>query len=312
MKKLLPLLCMVMFHSVHAQKIEERNDNGNYIALLTSTVPLQIEPLFFTSNLGAIITKDTTTENLYILSFFYTTPKEISMDTTCEVKIRFSDDDIFSFTKAQNDKKSTPKDSLVGFCTFISDDCLRKMTQIPVSEVTFKTPLYTHRIEIEDKMKLFLPNLARFILDKVDEECLSIFDFERNKNVPAIKFDPTVNRQLDKKYFGKYSGEWHVNEYLYSFDLYIKKDTSYIIWKIISDPYEEDPKRIKTQVLNIRPFTDSQTLVMDVCFEADKWDYTSGRRTFFLKLSEDKKALYGYTVALGRTAQMYGIKKKRY
>ena len=71
-------------------------------------------------------------------------------------------------------------------------------------------------------MKLFLPNLAKFLLNKVDEEYISILESERSKNVPNIKFDSKVNIKIDKKYYGIYSGEWYSGEYLYNFDLFIK------------------------------------------------------------------------------------------
>jgi hypothetical protein len=187
------------------------------------------------------------------------------------------------------------------------------MTKIPVSDVIFTTPLYTINIEIEDKIKLFLPNLARLILDKANEEYVAILNFERSKYATPIAFDPVNNQKLDKKYLGKYSGEWYVGELIYNFDIYLKSDTSYIVWQIINDPNESKPYRIKTQVLNIRPFTDPYTLVMDVCFESDKPDYTGGRRTFYLKLSEDKKMLYGESWLFNqRCGKMYGIKKESY
>jgi len=250
---------------------------------------------------------------MYALTFFYKTPKEITLDTTAEVELRFSDGALFTFNQVRNQLEITAKDSLIGFQCLVSYKCLSKMTKIPVCDVIFTTPLYTINIEIEDKIKLFLPNLARLILDKANEEYVAILNFERSKYATPIAFDPVNNQKLDKKYLGKYSGEWYVGEFLYNFDIFIKSDSSYIVWQIINDPNESKPYRIKTQVLNIRPFTDPYTLVMDVCFESDKPDYTGGRRTFYLKLSEDKNMLYGETWLFNqRCGKMYGIKKESY
>jgi hypothetical protein len=313
MKKIITILCLAMTNTIHAQEIIERRDTNQVISLLTSTAPLQLEPMFCSVNASVLIPKDTITSNLYILSFFYNTPKEILLDTTAEIEIRFSDGGIYTFNNARNSEEITPKDSSVSFQLMVSYNCLNKMTEIPVSEISFVSPLYTHRIEIEDKMKLYLPNLARYILDKSDEEYLPILNWQRSLNAPAIVFDSRANKQLDKKYLGKYSGEWYRDEYLYNYDLYIKSDTSYIDWYIVKDPYENDPQRIKTQVLNIRTITENNTLIMDVCYEADKSDYTGGRRTFYLKLSENGKVIYGMSEEFNRFfANMYGVRKETY
>ncbi len=313
MKKLLVILCLVAFHALHAQEIINRKDTNQVISILTSSVPLQLEPLFCSVNAGALIPKDTVTDNMYVLSFSYDTPKDILLDTTAEIEIRFSDSTLFTFNNQRNDEEWTPKDSSITFQILVSYNCLKKMTKVPVSEIRFVTPLYTHRIEIEDKMKLFLPNLSKCLLTKASEEYASILSFERSVYASPIVFDPANNQQLDKKYLGKYSGEWHESNLLYTYDLYLQADTSYIVWHIINDPAEAKPYRIKTQTLNIRSFDESQGLVMDVCYEADKPDYTDGRRTFYVKLSQNEKVLYGETWIFGQPfGKMYGIKKKSY
>ncbi len=281
--------------------------------MLTSTSPLQFDPYFCSVNAAALLPKDTVTSNMYILSFFYNTPEEIVLDSTDIVEIHFSDGASFSFNYGRNASEQFEQDSSACFGVIVSYECLKKMTKIPVSEIAFITRLYEHRIEIEDKMKLSLPNLAKLLLDKASEEYVNILAFERSMNVPAIVFDSKVNKALDNKYYGKYSGEWYMDEFLYLFDLYIRSDTSYIIWKILKDPIEPDKNLIKTQVLNIRTITDNNTLIMDVCYDSTKPNHTDGRRTFYLKLSEDKKMLYGRTSIYGQYwAEMYGQKKKKY
>ena len=313
MNKFIIIVTLLVCQTVKAQEIIYRVDSNQVISILTSTSPLQLEPLFCSVSAGSLIPKDTVTANLYVLSFFYNTPKEITLDTADVVEIRFSDGAIFSFNYGRNSNKVIEKDSSAYFGISVSYECLEKMTKVPVSEITFVTSLYEHRIEIEDKMKLYLPNLAKFLLDKVEEEYANILRYERSKNVPAIVFDSRANHELDKKYYGKYSGEWYGDDFLYNFDLYIKSDTSYVIWYILKDPYESDPKRIKTQLLNIRTITDNNTLILDVCYDINKPDYTDGRRIFYLKLSEDGKMIYGRTTVYDQyRAEMYGKRKKKY
>ena len=313
MKKTIILLFLVASNTIHAQEIIKRSDSNNLITLFSSVALIQMEPKFCSANAGVIITKDTVTSNIYMVSFFYKSPKEILLDTTAEIEIRFADGSLFTYNNCGALKGTTQKDSTASLQILASYNCMRKMTKIPVSEISFITPLYTHTIVIEDQMKLFLPNLARLILDKTQEEYLPIVELERSLNVPPIVFDSKGNKQLDKKYLGRYSGEWYADEYLYTYDLYIKPDTSYIVWYIINDPYESLPKRIKTQVLNIRTITENNTLIMDVCYEADKAGYTDGRRSFYLKLSENGKVLYGETSAFNkRFGKLYGIKKRKH
>ena len=314
MNKIIIIISILVCQTVKAQEITYRVDSNQVISILTSTSPLQLEPLFCSVSAGSLIPKDTVTANLYVLSFFYNTPKEITLDTADVVEIRFSDGAIFSFNygRNSNSNKVIEKDSSAYFGISVSYECLKKMTKVPVSEITFVTSLYEHRIEIEDKMKLYLPNLAKFLLDKVEEEYNNILTYERRINAPAIVFDSRANKELDKKYYGKYSGEWHRDDYLYNFDLYIKSDTSYIVWYVRKDP-DENVVKIKSQLLNIRTLTNNNTLILDVCYDKSKPLYTNGRRTFYLKLSEDGKTIYGSTSEFEvHWAEMYGKRKKKY
>ena len=315
MNKFIIIIFLLVCQTVKAQEITYRVDSNQVISILTSTSPLQLEPLFCSVSAGSLIPKDTVTPNFYVLSFFYNTPQEITLDTTDVVEIRFSDGAIFSFNygRNSNSNKVIEKDSSAYFGISISYECLKKMTKVPVSEITFVTSLYEHRIEIEDKMKLYLPNLAKFLLDKVEEEYNNILTYERGINATAIVFDSRANHELDKKYYGKYSGEWYEEDFLYNFDLYIRSDTSYVVWYILKDPNEPDLKRKKSQLLNIRTITENNTLILDVCYDKNKSDYTNGRRTFYLKLSEDGTMIYGKTSIFEiYWAEMYGKRKKKY
>jgi hypothetical protein len=313
MNKIIIIIFFVVCQTAKAQEIIYRKDSNQIISLLTSTSLLQFEPFFCTVNAFALLPEDTVTANICMLTFYYNTPKEITLDTTDIVEIRFSDGTFFSFNYGRDTQVLIEKDSSAPFGIFVSYNCLDKMTKVPVSDITFITSLYEHRIEIEDRMKLNLPNLAKFLLVKLEEEYNNILTDERSKNVPAIVFDSKANHELDKKYYGKYSGEWYEEDFLYNFDLYIRSDTSYVVWYILKDPYEPDPKRKKSQLLNIRTITENNTLIMDVCYDKNKPDYTDGRRTFYLKLSEDGNVIYGRTSMYDQYwAEMYGKRKKKY
>ena len=298
MKKLITVILIVLVHFCTAQQIAERTDGEEAISLLTNVIYLQDDLESFRAGLAAIVYKDTVNRNDYLLSLFYDTPKEFCLDTSTEIEIRFSDGVTYNYKQFKNSNERFLKDSTACVQCLIGQKCLQKMTEVPVSHITFLTPAYNHRIGIEDAMKLCLPNLAKLILEKANEEKWAIIDREQRWNAPAIVFDSKVNQQLDEKFLGKYSGEWHRDSFIYNVELYIKRDTSYIVWHIIKDASEEDPKLIKTQALNIRPITDSNKIVMDVCYDPANEGYTIGRRTFYLKLSEDGKWLYGQTSLL--------------
>lgn len=313
MKKILTLLFIAFSFIGHSQEIIEREDMEDAIHLISSYVPLRSSQPYCMVNFGVYIPKDTVTINTYIISFFYDTPKEILLDTTAEVDIRFSDGTLFTFNNANNAKKSIMKDSMIGFRSVISYNCLQKIIHVPIAEIKFNTPLYTHQILMEDKMRLFLPTLAQFIVDKSDAEFDPILEEARSLDVSAITFDPTANKQLDKKYFGKYTGEWNMDETLANFELYIQSDTSYILWHFLKGVEKEDLKNTVRQTLNIRGVTENNILIMDVCYDENDPGHTNGRRTYYLKLSEDGKVIYGSTKAfVSWVGYLYGKKVKRF
>lgn len=310
MKKILLVSLVFFHHSIFAQEIVNRSDEGNTISLLSSSVPLRLAEPYCFVRAGAIITKDTIIPNIYLFSFYYNTPQEILLDTTSEIEIRFSDGALFSFNNINNSKNITLKDSMVSFKSILSYNCLQKIIHVPISTITFITPLYTHQIEMEDKMKLFFPNLVKFILDKSDEEFEPILKEARSWNAPPIVFNPMGNQQLDKKYYGKYSGEWNREGIVATFKLYIKSDTSYIVWHFLKNPYEN---KDVMQVLNIRGVDENSSLVMDVCFDEKDPDHTNGRRTYYLKLAENGKVVYGSSIAFNNLeGHLYGVRKKKF
>ena len=305
-----------MSNITNAQELVIREDKNDIISLYFSNSKLQAKPNYCLVRGAAFLSKDTSIENSYILSFIYNTPEEIELDSSVKIEILFMDGKKYVFDNySQNDEEdlvTTLKDSSAVVFFPVSYECLLKMTKVPVSGISFLTPLYTHRIEIADTMKLVLPNLARKIFESADEEFVTMLLKEQALHAPHIVFDSRGNKQLDKKYLGKYSGEWYKDKLLYKFDLYIKTDTSYIVWGIIKDSTERDAKRIKTQILNIRKVTDDNILIMDVCYEADKPDYTDGRRSFYLKLSENGIVLYGKSTLYDQVyGEMYGIKNMK-
>jgi len=187
MKKTIVILFLIVCNTIYAQEIIFRKDSNEVISFLSSTSPLQLEPLFCSVNASVLIQKDTVTANMYILTFFYNTPKDFILDSTDEIEIRFSDGALYNYNYSRDTTYFIQKDSSVCFNTQVSYNCLSKMTQMPISEILFITPLYTHRIEIEDKMKLNMPNLVRVVLDRADEEFDSILQMQRGLKRPVIK-----------------------------------------------------------------------------------------------------------------------------
>jgi hypothetical protein len=58
---------------------------------------------------------------------------------------------------------------------------------------------------------------------------------------------------------------------------------------------------------------DNNVLVLEVCYEATKADYTNGTRIYFLNLSQNGKVLYGNSAELHKYyGEMYAIKIKKY
>jgi hypothetical protein len=313
MKKLMIIACVALSNVIQAQKIEERLDEEDFISLLTSNVLLDGGENFSYASAGSLIPKDTLLDLIYVLNVYYKTPNEILLDSTAVVEIRFTNGDLFTYNYSRDQINVIQKDSMVMFHFLPSFNCLNKMTNVPISEISFITSDYVHKLVIEDNMKLQFPKLANLLIENCRTEYTSILKEARNLNAPAIVFDSRGNKNLDKKYYGKYKGEWKYDNILYNFDLYIKSDTSYINWFVINDPNETNTNRIKTQVLNVSMMNDNNVLVLEVCYEATKADYTNGTRIYFLNLSQNGKVLYGNSAELHKYyGEMYAIKIKKY
>lgn len=185
MKKIVILVLFLISNKTEAQEIEMREENDELVALLTSTIPLQLEPHLFSTNAIVMIPKDTLVSPDYVFSFFYNSPEEITLDTTCEVEIRFWDGTLFSFPYFKHRNRYVIKDSTACFQVFISSDCIQKMKDMPVRYYIFNTPLYQHKITIEDKAKMLMPLLTRYILKKQDEE-YTILSQKRKDSNPLL------------------------------------------------------------------------------------------------------------------------------
>lgn len=170
MKYFLLIYLFLQSNISQGQEIDIRKENDEGVVFLTTTLPLQIEPHLFSTNAIVMIPKDPLVSPDYVFSFFYNSPEEITLDTTCEVEIRFWDGTLFSFPYFKHRNRYVIKDSTVCFQVFISSDCILKMKDMPVRYYIFNTPLYQHKITIEDKAKMIMPLLTRYILKKQDEE----------------------------------------------------------------------------------------------------------------------------------------------
>ena len=311
MKKIIIGLLFII-NNVQSQNLVSREEYQNGVGLITSTTALKLEP-FFSANAIAFIHKDTLSPDEYGFTFFYNAPEETTLDTNDIMEILFSDGERIDFNHKGENINKIAKDSPVSFSVLSNEDCVSKMMNVPILEITFTTPAYQHRIEIPDKMKLMLPNLVRYLLRQVEEEKIKIAEHLKSLSVPPIVFDARGNKLLNKKYYGKYSGEWNRDNYLYNFDLYIKSDTSYIVWRNIKNRAESDSITRWSQTLNIRSLTKNNILILDVCYNPEHLEYTNGRRTYYLKLSENRKVIYGTTQAFEYLwGEMYGLRKRKY
>jgi hypothetical protein len=256
----------------------------------------------------SIIPKDTLGVPSFMTVFSYEAPAFTKPSNNDAVEIIFANGDKFRFYRDSFWAAPTPKDSLVFFSSVISIDFLQKLDATVVKEIRFLTKSYKHIITLEDEFKLVLPHLSMYILGKTGTIFFEMSDLIKHTVCDTKNDIFDANKIIDKKFLGKYSGEWSNDGLLYRFDLFIERDKSYFMWYSVNDP-DEKTIRVKIQYLQLRPELINNTLIMDVCFDANNTDYTSGKRTFYLRLSEDGKVLYGYSTAFGRTAQMYGIKK---
>jgi hypothetical protein len=313
MKILMIIACIALSNVIQAQIIKERLDEDGVISLQTSNVILGVGEKFSYANAGVVIPKDTLLDIIYVFSLCYKTPFECVLDSNAVVHIGFSNGDLLSYNYCRDKKLIIPKDSIVKFNFLPSFNFLNTMTNATVSEISFTSSNYKHRIDIEYEMQLRLPKLSNLLLANCLTEYNSILKSARIEQEPVVVFNANGNKMLDKKFYGKYSGEWNCDNILYNFDLYIKSDTSYIDWFVIYDPNVGNPKAIQTQVLNVRHLTKNNNLVLDVCYEPDKADYTNGSRWYVLNLSQNGKVLYGLSVELNKYyGEMYGVKKKKY
>jgi hypothetical protein len=314
MKKLMLIACIALSNVIQAQIIKERLDEDGIISLQTSNVILSVGEKFSYANAGVVISKDTLADIIYVFSLCYKTPVECVLDSNAVVHIGFSNGDLLSYNYCRDKKLFIQKDSIVKFNFLPSFNFLNTMTNNTVSEISFTSPNYSHRIDIVEDMQLQLPKLSNLLLANCLTEYNSILKTARSvEDDTVVVFNANGNKKLDKKFYGKYSGEWNCDSILYNFDLYIKSDTSYIDWFVINDPNLSNPKAIQTQVLNVRHVTKYNNLIFDVCYEPDKAEYTNGSRWYMLNLSQNGKVLYGLSVELDKYyGEMYGVRKKRY
>jgi len=313
MKKLIIIACVAFSNAIQAQIIKERVDEDDAISLQTSNVILNVGEKFSYASAGVVIPKDTLLDIIYVFSLCYKTPVECVLDSNAVVHIGFSNGDLLSYNYCRDKKLIIPKDSIVKFNFLPSFNFLNTMTNSTVSEISFTSSNYSHRIDIVDDKQLQLPKLSNLLLANCLTEYNSILKKARSEEESIVVFNAKGNKMLDKKFYGKYSGEWNCDSILYNFDLYIKSDTSYIDWFVIYDPNVSNPKAIQTQVLNVRHLTKNNNLILDVCYEPDKAEYTNGSRWYMLNLSQNGKVLYGLSVELNKYyGEMYGVRKKSY
>ena len=174
MKTFTLIISIAICNFAVAQEIIYREDKNVAISILTSSVPVQLEPNFCSAGAGALIPKDTSIRPMFMLTFHYDAPVETKSDSTDAIDIILADGKTYHFQKYQDDQKVTEKDSSVFFGALIDYECMQQMKISLVTEIVFITNAYRHSILIQDKHKLFLPNLSRYIIDQAKEEHNSV------------------------------------------------------------------------------------------------------------------------------------------
>ena len=158
------IACVALTNAIQAQIIKERVDEDGIISLQTSNVILKVGEKFSYANAGVLIPKDTLLDIIYVFSLCYKTPFECVLDSNAVVHIGFSNGDLLSYNYCRDKKLIIPKDSIVKFNFLPSFNFLNTMTNATVSEISFTSSDYKHRIDIVEDMQLQLPKLSNLLL----------------------------------------------------------------------------------------------------------------------------------------------------
>jgi hypothetical protein len=315
MKMPLTILLLLAYTNSKAQLDINISESNDIIEITSNWEPIQGSPSYTRIYMASAILKDTTTLNgVNLIMFQFLTDEKIVPDHSDECEINFVDGKTFTFKRYMKDSSSISDENDTGsihiFGAMISGNCFKKLSETMIDNIRIITKEYIHTVKFPDITKLTIPNLSRKIYEKLDQ--LYMANLNEKRYINHTVFDPSGNKSIDKKFLGKYSGEWYYNEFLYTFDLFIKRDTSYIVWKVINDT-TRIPGDLYTQTVNVSPGYYEGHILLKVCYDSSKPGYTWDTRIFDIKLSDDGKVVYGETfindVPFG---VWYGKREKRY
>ena len=313
MKKIIVLFCLALSVKAQSQSILKREEDSSSVSIITTRSDISENDNNYDFIAKGIIFKDTNNFPLFLASFSFNSPRNMSIDSSDEIEFDFCDGKIFSFPRNNFEPEDVEKDSLANFTFKISYECLVHMGLKMVNEFIITTKYGTDTVRIADKFKLVIPNTANLLLKVCGEENDKIYDYKTSHEVEFIVDSLSERRNIDKKYFGKYTGEWNGewggNNLVYTFELTLKKDTSYFLWKQLI-PGSSKESEINKQVVNVITGKDSNHLLLTVVFDENHPETTGDLRKFDLKLSEDGKMIYGESYFNGvYFGKYYGIKK---
>ena len=312
MKRIILLSMIFLLRQGFAQSVKVISEDDTYIHLLGSGVHLSNQENFLRANFGSYIEKDSIYKVGFILTFFYNSPEHVLFDSSDEVEIYFTDGEKYALNKYDINHEEFDKDSLTMFICLADKDFVKKLVETDVESVSIQTKSYTYNTIVDDTCRSNLSKLAESIVIKSNDVFVKYSKGEKVSEDNQEVFSPEGNKLIDKKYLGKYSGEWRGEDITLSFDLYIKTDTSYFIWSPISKN-GTNKKSFTNQVVNVRTDESTGDLLLIVCFD-DKKEYESTVvDKYKLSLSENGKVLYGTgMISETNASSLYGIRKKKY
>lgn len=301
-----------MFKQSFAQNVNEISEDDAYIHLLGSGVNLSYDKNPMRANFGSYIEKDSIYRVGFVMTFFYNSPEHVVFDSADAVEINFTNGEKYRFNKYNVNNEEFDKDSLTMFICLPEKDFVKKLIESDIENVSITTKSYTYNTYVDDTCKNKLSKLAELIVIKSNEVFIKYSKGEKLTDDYQIVFNPEGNKLIDKKFLGKYSGEWRGDDKTFSFDLYIKRDTSYFVWSQLSS--DQSKKKIFTnQVVNVSKDEDTGDLILTVCLSSPN-EYESGMiDKYKLTLSENGKVIYGAGMNSGsNTSSLFGLRKKKY
>ncbi len=303
------LMSFTFFPTLKSQTISERTADDLSVSLLTSKELIKSDTLFCTIRMASIIPKDTSYPVNYLLCFHYKATASFIAMADDEVEINFADGTVYSFKRVDSDTGQINKGDTSSFLATISPNFLIKLRTCIVTEVGFRTTTDLYKIDINDLYKLSFLKTAELLYNTGIEEEVKLLQQIEYDPFEAIRFGD--RKEINKKYYGIYEGEWSANDHLTKFTLYLNKDTAYFAWNVFSGA-DGKKKRPIIEFLKVDQGKGPNNLILCGYKKLDPDGFIVLGK-FDLKLSENGDVLYGDTkIGVTWYGRIYGIRKKRF